>query len=73
MLKTIVQVIAVIAIAANLVLLWQILHKSKYNPSRKWEDIEPYVMSRLTYLCISMGILGLIGLGKVLAHFFFHS
>ena len=73
MLKTIVQIIAVMAVIASAVLLWQILRKSRYNPDKDWETIEPYVMSRLTYLAVSLGILGLIGLCKVLLHIFSHS
>ncbi|MBR6595720.1 MAG: hypothetical protein IKK72_04000 [Oscillospiraceae bacterium] len=70
MLKTIFLVISVILIAVNLVMLWQIFHKMKYNPDKELKTLEPYIAKRLTVFAVNMVILSLIGLVQALLRAF---
>ena len=62
MLKTVMLVISVILIAVNLVMLWQIFHKMKYNPDKELKTLEPFIVKRLTVFAVNMVILSLIGI-----------
>ena len=62
MLKTIFLAISVILIAVNLVMLWQIFHKMKYNPDKERKTLDPFVVKRLTVFAVNMVILSLIGI-----------
>ena len=70
MLKTIFLVISVILIAVNLVLLWQIFHKMKYNPDKELKTLEPFISNRLTVFAVNMVILSLIGIVQALLRAF---
>ena len=70
MLKTIFLVISVILIAVNLVLLWQIFHKMKYNPDKELKTLEPFISKRLTVFAVNMVILSLIGIVQALLRAF---
>ena len=73
MLKTIILVISILLTAVNLVLLWQIFHKMKYNPDKKLKTLEPYITTRLTIFGINMVILCVIGIGRALLQLLFHA
>ena len=73
MLKTIILAISVILTAVNLLLLWQIFHKMKYNPDKQLKTLAPYITTRLTVFGINMVILCLIGIGRALLQILFHA
>ena len=62
MLNTIILVISMILFAVNLVMLWQIFHKIKYNPDKELKTLDPFVVKRLTVFAVNMVILSLIGI-----------
>ena len=70
MLKTILLVISVILIAVNLVMLWQIFHKMKYNPDKELKTLEPFISKRLTVFSVNLVILSLIGIVQALLRAF---
>ena len=51
-----------ILFAVNLVMLWQIFHKIKYNPDKELKTLDPFVVKRLTVFAVNMVILSLIGI-----------
>ena len=70
MLNTIILVISMILFAVNLVMLWQIFHKMKYNPDKELKTLEPFISKRLTIFVVNMVILSLIGIVQALLRAF---